>query len=506
MRFASLFRSEPKPKPTQDSSSSPQAHTQDSSIPTPPGTQDNSSQPRPILSDLDQSRLISSKNDFPDRTWFLPYQIAWLKDPGPLRIWEKSRQIGATKTDAFDSVMKASPADARFDVWVSSRDEVQARLYLDDCKEWATILNLAATDLGVLLLDPKHEFSAFVLQFANGRRIYCLSSNPNALAGKRGHVKIDEFALHADQRLLYRIAKPVMQWGGTLSIMSTHRGHGTMFNQFIQDILHKGNPMGWHLHSTPIQLAVEQGIVPRINEKSGRNETNEEFLARTRAECADEESWLQEYCCQPADENSAFFSHEMINSCVDQTLKLMSLQQLLQYAEDNPACTLYMGVDVARSKDLFVIDVGEKIGDVMWDRARIELHNRRFTEMEENLYPLLALPQLKRCCMDAQSNGSQLHERARDRFGWKAEGLKPTMASKEEMAFALRADFEDRRLRIVSDDKLRSDLRALKREPTTSGNIRIDGQFENSHCDRTWAKAYRQHAARYRPTAGGAVA
>jgi len=187
-----------------------------------------------------------------DFNWFLPTQAAWLNDPWPLKIWEKSRQVGATKTDALDSVLKASHADAKFDVWVSSRDDVQSRLYLEDCKDWATIFNLAATDLGMLLFDPKNGFSAHVLQFANGRRIYCLSSNPNALAGKRGHVKLDEFALHEDQRLLYRIAKPVIQWGGTLSIISTHRGHNTLFNEIIQAIRHNGNPMGWHLYSYPI--------------------------------------------------------------------------------------------------------------------------------------------------------------------------------------------------------------------------------------------------------------
>ena len=103
-------------------------------------------------------------------------------------------------------------------------------------------------------------------------------------------------------------------------------------------------------------------------------------------------------------------------------------------------------------------------------------------------------------------NGSQLHERAKERFGWKAQGVKFSASLKEEMAYALRASFEDRKLRIVQDDKLRSDLRALKKEITASGNISLDGNFENSHCDRTWAKALRQHAARYRPTAGGAVA
>src|SRR5207302_2273713 len=142
--------------------------------------------------------------------------------------------------------------------------------------------------------------------------ICSLSSNPNALAGKRGHVKLDEFALHADQRLLYRVAKPVTQWGGTLSIISTHRGAQTVFNQLIGDIRQRGNPMGWSLHSVPIQDAVRQGLVERINEKSGTHESRDQFLSRVRAECIDEEQWLQEYCCIPSDESAAFISWDMI--------------------------------------------------------------------------------------------------------------------------------------------------------------------------------------------------
>src|SRR5258706_1869871 len=97
-------------------------------------------------------------------------------------------------------------------------------------------------------------------------------------------------------------------------------------------------------------------------------------------------------------------------------------------------------------------------------------------------------------------------DRARKQFGWKVEPFTFTPAVKEELAFGLRRDSEDRRLRIVRDDDLRSDLRALKKDVTASGNIRFAGEVENSHCDRTWAKALRQHAARYRPSAGGAVA
>src|SRR5690349_15442249 len=291
----------------------------------------------------------------PSEKHFLPYQIDWIKDQSPLKIIQKSRQVGITYADAYDSVVKASERGARLDVWISSRDQDQAKLYLEDCKAWATFLHVKATDLGELVLDRKNNISAFVLQFANNRRIYCLSSNPNALAGKRGHVKIDEFALHEDQRLLYRIAKPVTQWGGTISIISTHRGPDTLFNQIINDIKHKGNPMGWHLFSYPIQKAVEEGIVERINEKSGRNESRGQFLARVRAECIDEEQWLQEYCCTPADVNSAFFSYELIDSCTDPNLKLMTIPQLVKYCDEHPRCSLYGGVDIGRDKNLFVL-------------------------------------------------------------------------------------------------------------------------------------------------------
>jgi phage FluMu gp28-like protein len=192
----------------------------------------------------------------------------------------------------------------------------------------------------------------------------------------------------------------------------------------------------------------------------------------------------------PADENSAFLSFEMITSC-EETDCLRGLEYLASC--QNP---LYLGVDVARKKDLCVLDVGEEIGDVMWDRMRIELRGRPFAEIQFELYRLLRLPQLRRCCMDATGLGIQLAEQAQREFGWKVEPVTFTAPVKEDLAYALRAQFESGKLRIASEDKLRSDLRGIKKEVTTSGNIRFAGESEDSHCDRFWAKALRQHAAR----------
>lgn len=439
--------------------------------------------------------------------YFLPYQRAWIQDRSHLRICQKGRQIGLSYADSYDSVRKAAVAPAR-DVWVMSRDEAQAKQYIRYCKRWAGVLDCAARDYGqqVLATAAGKAVQVQVLSFASRASIFALSSNPDAIVGKTGHVKLDEFALHRDQRTLYAVAKPVTQWGGTLAILSTHRGAQTVFNELIIDIQQRGNPMGWSLHTVPIQKAVAEGLVERINAATGRHDANEAWLERQRAECIDQEQWLQEYCCVPADEATAFIPYDLLNACTEPGLDLLTAGELLDCALRAPNCALYLGVDVARKKDLCVLDVGERIGDVVWDRLRIELLNRPFGEIEEELYRLLRLPQLKRACLDATGMGAQLAERARHQFGWKVEPIIFTARIKEDLATGLKIDLEKRHLRLVDDEKLRADLRGIRKEVSLSGNSRYAGEIEGSHCDRFWAKALRQHAARFKVCAGALVA
>jgi len=468
--------------------------------------------------------------------YFLPYQMAWRRDNSRLKICQKSRQIGLSYVDSYDSVAKAALVGGR-DVWVMSRDEAQAKQYIRYCKRWAGILQYAANDLGQQVFTTRNGKAAKVqvLTFASGFSIYALSSNPDAIVGKTGHVKLDEFALHKDQRTLYAVAKPVIQWGGTLSVISTHRGIGTVFNEIITDVRERGNRMGWSLHTISIQTAVEQGLVEKINASNGahsgsragnslsggqgsgpREQTPDletcdrttraeeaartEWLRRQRAECIDEEQWLQEYCCVPANEAAAFIPYELINTCTDP-----DCLKDFDYLQHSPN-PLFLGVDVARKKDLCVLDVGEKIGDVIWDRLRIELLNRPFAEIEEQLYRLVQLRQLKRACIDATGLGAQLAERAFERFSWKIEPIIFTARVKEDLAVSLKVDLEKRRVRLADDEKLRADLRGIRKEVTTAGNCRYAGECEGSHCDRFWAKALRQHAVSQPICTGSLVA
>jgi phage FluMu gp28-like protein len=318
-------------------------------------------------------------------------------------------------------------------------------------------------------------------------------------------VKLDEFAVSKSQRELFRYAKPCTTWGGQLAIISTHRGLDTVFNEILVGIKDKGNPMGFSHHRVTIFDAVEQGLVEKINQVRGGSrsssfaESREQFLARLRAECLDEESWLQEYCCTPADEHSAFITYEMIHACESpgclRPFSCLSDPGLNPDPDPDPNPAFYVGVDVARKHHLTVIDVGEKIGDVHWDRLRIELHDKTFSEIEHELFAILELPQVKRCCIDATGLGMQLAERATERFRYKVEAITFTPAIKEELAFALRTAFEDRVLRIDPNPKLRTDLRGIKKLVTPAGNIRFLGESDDGHCDRFWAKALRHHAA-----------
>lgn len=431
----------------------------------------------------------------PQAKFFMPYQRRWIMDEARLKIMEKSRQIGLSWSTAYSAVRRAAAADARLDVWVSSRDDVQAKLFLQDCKSWATVLKLAASDLGEMVVGDDGKASASVLEFANGRRIYSLSSNPNALAGKRGHVILDEFALHKDQRTLYRVAKPVTQWGGQLEIISTHRGAGTVFNELIRGIVDKGNPMGWSHHKITLADAVEAGLVEKINTKSGQNESREDFMARTRAECIDEEQWQQEYCCVPADDSSAFITYEMISTSAYAAGEAWewSLSQFKASTHE-----LYAGIDIGRDNDLTACWLFQKVSGVYFLRKRIELQNVCFADQEENIYPYLALPQMRRVCIDQTGIGRQFVERAQMRFGtYKVEGVAFTNSTKEAMAYPVRSAFEDKSLRIPDDPVIAADLRAIKKETTAAGNIRFTADRSKSgHSDRFWALALALHAGK----------
>lgn len=433
---------------------------------------------------------------------FLPYQAAWINDRSRLKLMEKSRQIGISWAAAYDDVQIVAVKSAAFDEWVSSRDEIQARLFLEDCKKFAGLLDIAAKDLGLQIIDEDKKLSAFVLAFANGRRIHSMSSNPDAQAGKRGGRTLDEFALHKDPRTLYTIAYPGITWGGSLKIVSTHRGSANFFNELVDEIKHHGNPKNVSLHTVTLQTALDQGFLFKLQKKlpvdDPRQDMDEaDYFDFIRSGAADEEQFLQEYMCVPADDASAFLTYDQIAACeyghdddweltVDD-IRTPSFQERRE---------LYLGVDVGREHDLTVMWLIERYMGHLYTRKIIEYQKVSFSAQEETLYHLLKLPGLRRCCIDATGLGMQFAERAAEKYGtYKVESVRFTGPVKEALAYPLRAAFEDQAIKIPKSDQIRSDLRSIKKTTTAAGNVRFEAdRGKNGHADRFWALALAVHA------------
>lgn len=433
-----------------------------------------------------------------DDTLLLGYQKRWVLDNSQLKLMEKSRQIGISWASAYSMVRRKSLAGVRYDGWVSSRDEIQARLFLEDCKHFAQILHTAVSEFGVQIVEDE---KTYVLGFASGVKINSMSSSPDAQAGKRGDRLLDEFALHKDPRKLYAIAYPGITWGGQLEMVSTHRGSHNFFNELVTEVREKGNPKNISLHRVTLEDALNDGFLYRLQEKLAPDDPRQAFdeadyFNFVKSGCADEESFLQEYCCVPADDASAFLTYDMIAACeYERTPANWSDPSDLSDLSDKS--DLYLGGDVGRKKDLSCFWLNELSGGRHLCRRLITLRNMKFSAQEEILYRLLALPGMRRCCIDATGLGMQLAERAQERFGkYYVEGIHFSGPVKEDLAYPVKAAFEDLNLRIPFDRNLQADLRAIKKETTAAGNIRFSAdRSENGHADRFWALALALHAA-----------
>jgi len=410
---------------------------------------------------------------------------------------EKARQIGISWSTAYAADERTATAGSKWDQWVSSRDDLQARLFIEDCKMWAQVLNMAALDLGEKVIDEKNKLTAYVLEFASGKRIHSMSSNPDAQAGKRGGRILDEFALHPDPRKLWSIAYPGITWGGSMEIISTHRGSHNFFNQLIREVREHGNPKNISLHRITLQDALDQGFLYKLQKALPANHEVQDmdeaaYFDFIKAGCADEESFLQEYMCQPANDDAAFLEYDLIAGC--------EYGQTDDWEQDLASIKarggqLFAGLDIGRKKDLTVLWVLELLGDVLYTRMIIELKSMSKPDQEKALWPVLEL--INRACFDYTGLGIGWGDDAQKAFGqYKIELVTFSGRVKEALAYPVRGAMEDKKLRLPFKPEIRADLRAVTKITTAAGNIRFTAErSENGHADRFWALALAVHAA-----------
>lgn len=398
-----------------------------------------------------------------------PYQRHWADDDARFKIGMFARQTGKTFTttlEVIDDCYAHAVRGARSRWVILSRGERQAREAMDEG------IKLHAKAYGMAFEASEYDwqdddgrktgFKALEVTLPRGSRITALPANPDTARGFSANVFLDEFAIHKNSKDIWGALFPIISKPGwKIRVTSTPKGKGNKFYELMT-----GKDDTWSRHTVDIYQAVADGLDRDIDQ--------------LRAGLGDDELWAQEFELQWLDEASAWLSYELIYSVED---------PLAGEPERYEGGVCFVGVDIGRRNDLFVIWVVEQIGDVLWTREIVELKRAKFADQDAALDEVMQRYRVGRVCMDQTGMGEKPVEDAQRRYGeHRVEGVLFTGPNKLVMATAGKERFEDRTIRIPEGNyALRADLHKLRKVAGPTGAPRFVAERDDDHADRTWA-------------------
>lgn len=421
------------------------------------------------------------KNDI-----LLAYQIAWLKDNSPLKIWEKSRRIGASWVEAFVCARLAALAKSAggMDCFYMAYEKEMTQQFISDVAFWAKVLQVACNDIEeVVIKDEDKDVLMYKIRFDSGFEVWALPSKARLLRSKQGHFVFDEAAFADEFHEILKAAHAFRIWGGSISILSTHNGEDNPFNQLIQDI--KNGKKKWSLHHTTIEDALDDGLYKRIckvQNKDWSEEAQKEWLAELLEEAG--EFADEEYYCIPTRAGARYFSAELIRSVAvkgkpvfrfaaedsftfekaekreKQILKWFKEVKPTLLSTDLPVCA---GEDFARSGDITVLHFDTELADGSTDTlCEIELRNVPFEQQKKFIN--LCFDTLKNfdgAAFDSRGNGQMIAEWAAQEYPGCIFQVMLTRSWYAENFPHLKAAFEDGKSNIPDDSFIKDDYRVV---------------------------------------------
>jgi len=418
----------------------------------------------------------------------LPYQVKWILDESPLKIWEKTRRGGMTWTVALECVFAGIAAKNPVNTWFSSADESAAREFIKDVEYWLKFLKHIADFHDEKIIEGDKEITVFTVKFATGKTITAMSSNPSRYRSKmrRGDMVVaDEFAIRDDQEAVWAAISAALVWKGRIIILSTYNGKSNLFYKLVDEA--RGGLNEFSLHSTNIVQAVEQGLADKVEGRKLTQQERAEWLEKLRKMVGNDDVWNQEFLCIPAESVGSWLTWDLIVGMEHEKAGMPKLYE-------GGKC--YVGMDIGRRRDLTVIWVVELVGDVFWNREVVSLSKQTFERQEFEFDKIMKKYDVVRACVDQTGMGEPVVERLRNKYGWKVEGILFNTTVKQDMAMQIKRLAEDKRLRIPKSDDIRAAHQAVKRIVTAANNIRFDAENTfNGHADEFWAHCLALHAA-----------
>lgn len=119
----------------------------------------------------------------------LPYQKNWLSDISVVKVWEKSRRIGASYVEALSCVMKAmlSKGDGGMNCYYLSYSKEMTVQFINDAAFWAHVLGIACSAMEeVVIADEDKDVLVYKIRFDSGFEIWGLPSVARSAPLKAG--------------------------------------------------------------------------------------------------------------------------------------------------------------------------------------------------------------------------------------------------------------------------------------------------------------------------------
>ena len=416
----------------------------------------------------------------------LPYQKNWLSDTSVVKVWEKSRRIGASYVEALSCVMKAmlSKGDGGMNCYYLSYSKEMTVQFINDAAFWAHVLGIACSAMEeVVIADEDKDVLVYKIRFDSGFEIWGLPSVARSLRSKQGHVVIDEAAFVDDLFEVISAAMALEMWGGSVSILSTHVGDGTPFNILIGKI-HAGE-FEYSLHKTTITDALNDGLYKRICEvknKEWTKEKEDKWLSQLEKDYGD--AAAEELYCIPARAGERYFPAALISAAAVKDKPVFRFaaddsftfekaekreKQILRWfkevkpvllSAENPVC---FGEDFARSGDLTVLHFDEELSDGGTDTlCEIELRNIPFAQQWQFIKLCCdMLPQFDGAAFDSRGNGQMIAELAAQEYPGSIFQVMLSRKWYAENFPKLKDAFEDGKTNIPDDPAIKDDYKVV---------------------------------------------
>ena len=401
----------------------------------------------------------------------LPYQRHALQ-----KMFEKkysilmwSRQTGKSFVVSLFAVLRAIERKNHL-VAIISPTERQSKELMEKVKRHVEFLRQIGKLTGDVEFFEDTQANVLEVRFPNRSRIIGLPANPDGVRGLTGDVILEEAAFFKDGYKVYQAIFPSITRNRDfkLVVISTPKAKNDIFGHLWQ--MSEGNDL-WFRQKLTIYDAVSLGLDVDVEE--------------LRKGVPNQDIWLQEYMCEFLDEESVLLPYELIHACTVEGIEA----DIRELTGD-----VYIGVDIGRRHDLTVISILEKVAGRYYLRKQEVLRKLPFSEQFKIIDHLTAYA--RKVAIDETGIGMQLAEELAKKWGeFKVLRVYFTNKAKEELASRVKAVFEDKIISIPPDKDLIEDLHSVKKTLTPAGNVRYEGETQDSHADRFWSLALALHAS-----------